>query len=384
MSKEILLVVDAVSNEKALPRESIFEAMETALETATKKKYEGDIEVRVCIDRASGEFDTFRRWLIIEDGAEMENPYAEIGLAAAQYDAPELNVGDYSEVVESSFGYHIIALTDFKAESIKPLADVKVELHKNISTDRAQEQYFELQQELARLSFEFPDSLEDAAGGINQEVQTTDWISRGGNIPPFNEAKLIEAAFSDLVLQDQVNSDVIDVNDELAIVVRLNEYQAATDKPLTEVQDSIKATLLGQKATAAATDSANELLAKLNAGDDINEALAAVGANFEVQEGLGRFGGAVDANVSKQAFVLPHPVEGAVSASTVTMTTGDLAIVQVEAVKANVMPIVNPNATEQQTSLLAQSAYQSYVDSLKVDAKIVRRQISETAGQRQY
>jgi N utilization substance protein A len=98
MSKEILLVVDAVSNEKALPRESIFEAMETALETATKKKYDGDIAVRVSIDRVSGEFDTFRRWLIVEDGDEpMENPYAEIGLAAAQYDDPELNVGDYAE-----------------------------------------------------------------------------------------------------------------------------------------------------------------------------------------------------------------------------------------------------------------------------------------------
>jgi N utilization substance protein A len=98
MSKEILLVVDAVSNEKALPRESIFEAMETALETATKKKYEGDIAVRVCIDRISGEFDTFRRWLIVEDSSEpMENPFAEISLAAAQYDDPELNLGDYVE-----------------------------------------------------------------------------------------------------------------------------------------------------------------------------------------------------------------------------------------------------------------------------------------------
>jgi N utilization substance protein A len=98
MSKEILLVVDAVSNEKALPRESIFEAMETALETATKKKYEGDIVVRVSIDRISGEFDTFRRWLIVEDSNEaMENPYAEISLSAAQYDAPELKLGGYVE-----------------------------------------------------------------------------------------------------------------------------------------------------------------------------------------------------------------------------------------------------------------------------------------------
>ncbi|MDO6426723.1 transcription termination factor NusA [Thalassotalea sp. 1_MG-2023] len=97
MSKEVLLVVDAVSNEKALPRESIFEAMETALETATKKKYEGDIVVRVAIDRKSGEFDTFRRWLVIEDTQEAENPYAEMSLSAAQYDEPETQLGDYVE-----------------------------------------------------------------------------------------------------------------------------------------------------------------------------------------------------------------------------------------------------------------------------------------------
>ena len=98
MSKEILLVVDAVSNEKALPRESIFEAMEVALETATKKKYEGDIIVRVAIDRITGEFDTFRRWLVIAESDEpMENPYAEITLAAAQYDDAELDVGDFVE-----------------------------------------------------------------------------------------------------------------------------------------------------------------------------------------------------------------------------------------------------------------------------------------------
>jgi N utilization substance protein A len=98
MSKEILLVVDAVSNEKALPRESIFEAMETALETATKKKYEGDILVKVVIDRVTGEFDTFRRWLVVDDkGEPLENPYEEITIAAAQYDQPDLNEGDYVE-----------------------------------------------------------------------------------------------------------------------------------------------------------------------------------------------------------------------------------------------------------------------------------------------
>ncbi|MCC4263680.1 transcription termination factor NusA [Oceanimonas baumannii] len=97
MNKEILLVVDAVSNEKAVPREKIFEALETALATATKKKYEGDIDVRVAIDRKSGDFDTFRRWQVVEDQESLTNPYREITLEAAQIDEPEIEVGGYVE-----------------------------------------------------------------------------------------------------------------------------------------------------------------------------------------------------------------------------------------------------------------------------------------------
>lgn len=94
MNKEILAVVEAVSNEKAVPREKIFEALETALATATKKKYEQEIEVRVSIDRKSGDFDTFRRWLIVD---EVTQPTREITLDAAQFDDPEAQLGGYIE-----------------------------------------------------------------------------------------------------------------------------------------------------------------------------------------------------------------------------------------------------------------------------------------------
>ncbi len=97
MNKEILLVVDAVSNEKAVPREKIFQALETALATATKKKYEGDIEVRVEIDRKTGDFDTFRRWQVVENESVMQNPYREISLDAARFDEPSMELGDYVE-----------------------------------------------------------------------------------------------------------------------------------------------------------------------------------------------------------------------------------------------------------------------------------------------
>ncbi|MGM7955538.1 transcription termination factor NusA [Yersinia enterocolitica] len=94
MNKEILAVVEAVSNEKSLPREKIFEALETALATATKKKYEQEIEVRVSIDRKTGDFDTFRRWVAVD---EVTMPTREITLEAAQYEDPSLQLGDYVE-----------------------------------------------------------------------------------------------------------------------------------------------------------------------------------------------------------------------------------------------------------------------------------------------
>jgi len=96
-NKEILLVVEAVSNEKGLPREAIFEALESALSIATKKKYELEIEVRVEIDRETGHFDTFRRWLVLAPDADMEHPAKEMTFEAAQYDSPEIQIGEFIE-----------------------------------------------------------------------------------------------------------------------------------------------------------------------------------------------------------------------------------------------------------------------------------------------
>ena len=87
MSKEILLAAEAVSNEKLLPREKIFEALESALAISTKKKYEQDIDVRVSIDQKTGDFVTFRRWLVVEN---VTHPTKEITLEAAQIEEPEI------------------------------------------------------------------------------------------------------------------------------------------------------------------------------------------------------------------------------------------------------------------------------------------------------
>jgi len=69
MNKEILLVVDAVSNEKGVDKSIIFEAIEIALATATKKRYNTDVDIRVSVDHDTGDYHTLRRWEVVEDDA---------------------------------------------------------------------------------------------------------------------------------------------------------------------------------------------------------------------------------------------------------------------------------------------------------------------------
>jgi N utilization substance protein A len=107
MDKEILMVVDVVSNEKGIDKEIIFEAIEAALATATRKRYGGEIDARVAIDRETGDYETFRRWQVIdefiipdeddEDALVYEFPERQILLAEAQKRDPELRHGDFIE-----------------------------------------------------------------------------------------------------------------------------------------------------------------------------------------------------------------------------------------------------------------------------------------------
>lgn len=97
MSKEILLVVDAVSNEKGVDEEIIFGALEAALASATRKKYAMDIEVRVEIDRETGDYKTYRRWETLEDDVEQEFPLKQMTISAARDEEPEKQVGEFVE-----------------------------------------------------------------------------------------------------------------------------------------------------------------------------------------------------------------------------------------------------------------------------------------------
>jgi len=111
MNKEILLVVEAVSNEKGVEKEIIFQAIEAALASATRKKNGGQIGVRVDINRKTGDYDTFRTWEVIDDSetSELENPVSEITFSAAKEFEPDIEIGGYIEEPIESIEFGRIA-----------------------------------------------------------------------------------------------------------------------------------------------------------------------------------------------------------------------------------------------------------------------------------
>jgi N utilization substance protein A len=102
MNREMLMLVDAISREKNVERDVVFGAVESALAQATKKLYQGDVDIRVAVDRDSGDYETFRRWHVVPDEAGLQLPDQEILLFEAKEEMPDIEVDEYiEESVES-------------------------------------------------------------------------------------------------------------------------------------------------------------------------------------------------------------------------------------------------------------------------------------------
>ena len=102
MNREMLMLVDAISREKSVERDVVFGAVEAALASATKKIYGGEADIRVSVDRDSGEYETFRRWHVVPNEAGLQNADAEILLFEAQEQIADIEIDDHiEEPVES-------------------------------------------------------------------------------------------------------------------------------------------------------------------------------------------------------------------------------------------------------------------------------------------
>ncbi|MED5534252.1 MAG: transcription termination factor NusA [Pseudomonadota bacterium] len=126
MSKEILMVADAVSNEKGVDKDVIFEAIEAALASATRRRHGDDIDVRVSIDRGNGEYETFRRWMVFaDDSDELEEPNRELRLQDAVDVNPDAEPGEYVEEPLESVEFGRIAAQTAKQVIVQKVREAE-------------------------------------------------------------------------------------------------------------------------------------------------------------------------------------------------------------------------------------------------------------------
>lgn len=138
MSREVLLLVDALAREKNVDKDVVFGALEAALASATKKRFEEDVDIRVAIDRESGEHETFRRWLVVPDEQGLQEPDKQILMFEAREQNPDIQLDDYIEEQIESVEFGRIGAQAAKQVILQKIRDAEREQILNDYLDRGE------------------------------------------------------------------------------------------------------------------------------------------------------------------------------------------------------------------------------------------------------
>ncbi|WP_298926432.1 transcription termination factor NusA, partial [uncultured Ramlibacter sp.] len=128
MNREMLMLVEAISREKNVERDVVFGAVESALAQATKKLYEGDVDIRVAVDRDTGNYETFRRWHVVPDEAGLQLPEQEILLFEAKEEMPDIELDEYIEEAVDSVPIGRIGAMAAKQVILQKIRDAEREM----------------------------------------------------------------------------------------------------------------------------------------------------------------------------------------------------------------------------------------------------------------
>ncbi|RVU37161.1 parvulin peptidyl-prolyl isomerase [Rheinheimera riviphila] len=282
--------------------------------------------------------------------------------------------GDLSAVVKTSFGYHLIKLTEIEAGTVKPLAEVRAAITAEVQQEKAAEQFADLQQKLAEVSFEIADNLEEAATAVNGTVKELPLFSRESAAAPFALPKFLDTVFSPEFISAGTNSDLIELAPQHVVVARLVEHLPEKVKTLEEVKAQVQAAVVAKESNALATAKVEALLAQFNEGKDIRELVVAEKLTLQTAAATPRFGGTLDAEIRTKAFELAKPVPTKpISAGTAVLASGDVSLVLVTKV-TEVPSTAEPAAAElaQFAQQMGQQHFAAVQEALKQQAEIVR------------
>lgn len=216
-----------------------------------------------------------------------------------------LTVGEVSEPVKTQFGTHLIKLLDVRETEVPSLAELEDELRTELAMTKADEAYAAARTELSNVAYE-SDDLVAPAEALGLEIHERSGLTRDGGAAPFDHAGLVRQLYSEDVLEDAYNTEVIDVGDNVSVVARVKEHHPARQLPLEEVEADIRAALSEEKTRDALRAEAESVVAALESGSELAE-IDTVSGDWQSFVDQERNSAEVSPAVMGAVFALPRP-----------------------------------------------------------------------------
>ncbi|PSJ45742.1 peptidylprolyl isomerase [Zobellella endophytica] len=313
------------------------------------------------------------------NGGELE--WMEQGTMDPAFDSAAFaldEVGEVSEVVESEFGLHLITLLDVRPGQTRPLAEVRDAIAERLAREQAANAFYEQEQRLAELAFEFPDSLDMAAQELGLEIQSTDYFSAVEAPAAINDPRLLSEAFSERLREQGMNSDLIELGDNKAAVIHVIEHRPAAVRDFAEVEELALELAAAARAETLAAESAQALQQAWSEGEQ-GQWLSEQALSVETLNGVSRETRELEPELLNALFAMASPGEQP-SLRIVPLANGDQAVLKLNRVSTPAEPSEQlAQIREGQSGIQGQREYQSLIQALKAAADIEYRNLPTLA-----
>ena len=285
-----------------------------------------------------------------------------------------MDKGQISEIVETQFGLHLIKLDDIRTPEVASFEEKRGEFEQELKKEVISNMFYDISENMAVTAFENPDSLDAVVEAVNKQPVKTGFFTRSSGTGIAENQKFRNAAFSSAVIEEGLNSDIIEISPSHVAVLRLLKHEPASKKPLEEVRAEIENTLRMSAAHDRAMAAAEEAKNRIIAGDSLKDVLT---DNQNIEE-LGSVKRSdvnkTDPRIIQAAFEMPYPDEAKPSVQVVNALSGDVVVVLLDKVTtpAEIADDKISSVRQQREKDLANSEFDFAMTVIKDAAEIQR------------
>ncbi len=284
-----------------------------------------------------------------------------------------LALNEISGPVVSEFGVHIVMLTEDSENVFQSYEEVAERIERELKSSEIELIYAERLEDLSNLAFETGD-LQTISEELDMNVLISGAFGRTGGTGIFSNQALIAAAFSEEVLLEGNNSEVIELNPSQAVVMNVLEFTEATILPLEEVEPEIAVILRTEMERQAVQDLSDQILTAIENGDSIEQLLADNELEWLTEQGSARVDASVNREILSRVFAMSLPEADTPAYDNLVLSNDTAVIVELNSINTGsietLAQIDRENMVSSMISDLGNSDFQAYMSNLQQSADI--------------